>query len=139
MVEWPCTKERINERGQDILVEWSCANKRNKSMRTQFFNRMVVHNRKNEWKWTIYFVFSFLVLQKKTITRVESKISSFLFLVLIKGITRKRIPRFPYLTPVLASFPSDRLRTVTNYWAEAYLELCRTSTMELFCENNQRL
>ena len=105
MVEWSCTKERINERGQDILVEWSCANKRSKSMRTQFFYRMVVHNRKNEWKWTIYFVFSFLVLQKKTITRVESKISSFLFLVLIKGITRKRYSKIPLPNPSIGKLP----------------------------------
>ena len=30
-------KERINERGRYILVEWSCTNKEIKSMRTQIF------------------------------------------------------------------------------------------------------
>ena len=33
LVKWSCKKERINERELRILVEWSCANKQNKSMR----------------------------------------------------------------------------------------------------------
>ena len=45
-VEWSCTKERINERGPYTFVEWSCANKRNKSVWTLIFGRMVVHKRK---------------------------------------------------------------------------------------------
>ena len=49
------------------------------------------------------------------------------------------IVRFPCLTLVVESFSSDLLRAIKNYWAEAYLEHCRTSTMELFCENSQRL
>ena len=40
MVEWSCTKERINERGPCIFVEWSCANKINKSLRTLSLGRM---------------------------------------------------------------------------------------------------
>ena len=43
MVEWSCTKERLNERGPYILVEWSCAKKRNKSVGTPNSGRMVVH------------------------------------------------------------------------------------------------
>ena len=43
MVEWSCTKERLNERGPYILVEWSCANKRNKGVATLNSGRMVVH------------------------------------------------------------------------------------------------
>ena len=43
MVEWSCTKERINERGPYILIKWFYAHKRNKSMRTLTFGRMVVH------------------------------------------------------------------------------------------------
>ena len=43
LVEWSCTKERLNERGPYILVEWSCANKRNKSVGTLNPGRMVVH------------------------------------------------------------------------------------------------
>ena len=35
-------KERLNERGQYTFVEWSCANKRNESVRTLIFGRMVV-------------------------------------------------------------------------------------------------
>ena len=43
LVEWSCTKERLNERGPYILVEWSCANKKNKSVGTLNSGRMVVH------------------------------------------------------------------------------------------------
>ena len=43
MVEWSCTKERLNERGPYIFVEWSCAYKRNKSVGTLNSGRMVVH------------------------------------------------------------------------------------------------
>ena len=43
MVEWSCTKERLNERGPYIFVEWWCANKRNKSVGTINSGRMVVH------------------------------------------------------------------------------------------------
>ena len=42
MVEWSCTKERINERGTYIFVKWSNTNKRNKSMGTLNSGRMVV-------------------------------------------------------------------------------------------------
>ena len=42
MVEWLRTKERLNEREPYILVEWSCAIKRNKSVGTLNFGRMVV-------------------------------------------------------------------------------------------------
>ena len=48
MVEWSWTKGRITERGPYIFVEWSCANERNKSVRTLIFGRMVVHKRLNE-------------------------------------------------------------------------------------------
>ena len=50
-----CTKEKINERKPYILVEWSCAHKRNKSMSILIFSRMVVHKRKIKLKRTIYF------------------------------------------------------------------------------------
>ena len=43
MVEWSCTKERLNERRPYIFVEWSCAYKRNKSVETLISGRMVVH------------------------------------------------------------------------------------------------
>ena len=43
MVEWSCTKERLNERGPYIFVEWSCAYKINKSVGTLNSGRMVVH------------------------------------------------------------------------------------------------
>ena len=36
-------KERINERGPYIFVEWSCANKRNKSVGTLNSGRILVH------------------------------------------------------------------------------------------------
>ena len=42
-VEWSCTKERINERGPYTFVEWSRAYKRNKSVGTLNFDRVVVH------------------------------------------------------------------------------------------------
>ena len=38
LVEWLCTKERINGRGPYILVELSCAHKRNKSVGTLILN-----------------------------------------------------------------------------------------------------
>ena len=38
------------EREPYVLVELSCANKRNKSMRTFFFGQTVVHKRKNKQK-----------------------------------------------------------------------------------------
>ena len=43
MVEWSCTKEKINERGPYISVEWSCANKRSESVGTLNSGRMVEH------------------------------------------------------------------------------------------------
>ena len=43
MVEWSCTKERLNEREPYISVEWSCAIKRNNSVGTLNFGQMVVH------------------------------------------------------------------------------------------------
>ena len=41
-------KKRVNKRGPHIFVEWSCANKRNKSVRALSFGRMVVDKRKNK-------------------------------------------------------------------------------------------
>ena len=56
------------------------------------------------------------------------------------GVTQGNVNlRFPWVNPVLESFPSDIRWAITNYCAEAYLESCRTSTKELFWENNQRL
>ena len=43
MVEWSCTKERLNERGPYIFVEWSFANKINKSVGTLYSSRIVVY------------------------------------------------------------------------------------------------
>ena len=44
-------KERINERGPYIFVQWSCENKGNKSMRTLIFGRKAVHKERiNETK-----------------------------------------------------------------------------------------
>ena len=48
LVEWSCTKEGINERGPYTFVEWSCANKTNKSVWTLILGQMVVHKKKNE-------------------------------------------------------------------------------------------
>ena len=61
-------KERINERGSHIFVEWSPANKRNKSVRDLIFGWMVVHKRKNKWKRTIYFCQLVVYKQKKWIS-----------------------------------------------------------------------
>ena len=46
LVEWSFTKERINERGPYILVKWSCGNERNQSMRTLVLGRMAVHKKR---------------------------------------------------------------------------------------------
>ena len=46
MVEWSCSKERINEREPYIFAEWSCVNKWNKSVGTLSLGRMVVHKGK---------------------------------------------------------------------------------------------
>ena len=43
MVEWSCTKERLNEKGPYIFVKWSCANKRNKSLGKLNSGRIFVH------------------------------------------------------------------------------------------------
>ena len=43
LVEWLCTKERLNERGPYTLVEWSCVNMRNKSVETINSARIVMH------------------------------------------------------------------------------------------------
>ena len=39
-------KERVNERESHVLVELSCANKKNKSMRTLIFDRTAVAQKK---------------------------------------------------------------------------------------------
>ena len=56
MVEWSCTKERLNERRPYIFVELSCANKRNKSVRTLSLGRMGVLNKKNNERGPYYSV-----------------------------------------------------------------------------------
>ena len=43
MVEWSHTKERINEIEPHIFVEWSCTNKRHKSVGTLNFVRMLMY------------------------------------------------------------------------------------------------
>ena len=43
MVEWSCTIERLNERGPYILVEWSCAKKRKRSVGALNSGWMVMH------------------------------------------------------------------------------------------------
>ena len=43
-----CKKKKINERGPYILVERSCKNKINRSMRTIILGLMVVHKRKDK-------------------------------------------------------------------------------------------
>ena len=48
-------KVKANEIGSYILVKWSSASKRNKSLRTIIFGRIVMHKRKYKWKRTIYF------------------------------------------------------------------------------------
>ena len=48
LVHWSCAKERLNERGRYNSVEWSCAHRRNKPMRTLIFGRIVVH------KWAFF-------------------------------------------------------------------------------------
>ena len=62
------------------------------------------------------------------------------FQVLVFGVNQQELrgtmsPRFPCVTPVEESLLSDVFRAITNYWAEAYLEPCQTSTIERFCEN----
>ena len=52
MIERSYTKESINKKGTYILVEWSYANKQNKSMKTPIFGRMVMRKRKNKRKMT---------------------------------------------------------------------------------------
>ena len=42
MVEWSCTKERLNERAPYIIAEWLYANKINRSVGTLNSGRMVV-------------------------------------------------------------------------------------------------
>ena len=60
MVEWSCTKERLNERGSYIFVEWSCANKKNKSVSTLSLGWMVVtKERTNEKEPHIWVKWSF--------------------------------------------------------------------------------
>ena len=48
MVKWSFSKGKTNERGPYMLVEWLCANKRNKSIRITILGCIVVHNRKNK-------------------------------------------------------------------------------------------
>ena len=48
-------KVKANEIGSYVLVKWSSADKRNKSLRTITFGQIVVHKRKYKWKRTIYF------------------------------------------------------------------------------------
>ena len=48
MVEWSCTKNGISKRGPYVLVDWSCANERNKLIRTLTFGRVVAHKEKHE-------------------------------------------------------------------------------------------
>ena len=43
LVEWSCTKERLNKREPYVLVQCSCAIKGNNSVGTLNFGRMVVH------------------------------------------------------------------------------------------------
>ena len=88
-----------------------------------------------------FFIFSLLVLLKEMRTRGESKISSCCFCVWCKlrEFGARRSSRFPCVTPVVESFPSDFLQAILSYWAKSHLEYCQTSTMELFHENNQRL
>ena len=56
MVKWLYTKEIPNEKGPHILIEWSRADKRNKSVRTINSGEMVVHivlAKMSEREWSI--------------------------------------------------------------------------------------
>ena len=46
MVKWSSSKEKMNETGADILVEWSCGIERNQSMRILVLGRMAVHKKR---------------------------------------------------------------------------------------------
>ena len=56
MVEWSYTKERINERGPQTFVEWSCTKKRNKSVWTVIFGRMFVQKQRLNERGAYIFV-----------------------------------------------------------------------------------
>ena len=43
------------DKNKEVSLEYFECNKRNKTMRALFFNRIVVHNRKNKSKKTINF------------------------------------------------------------------------------------
>ena len=79
------------------------------------------------------------VLLKEMKTQAQSKISSF-FCVWCKPreLGGRGSTRFPCVTPVVKSFPSNLLWAIVSYWAKSHLESCQTSTMELFCENSHR-
>ena len=53
------------------------------------------------------FIFLFLVLLKEMWTLGESRVLSFLFLVLVKEVRRRVSPRFPCITPGVEGFSSD--------------------------------
>ena len=116
------------------MYNWSCANKRNKSVNTIILSRIVVHKRNNKWKNTIVCLFVLGVTQENDdVVWVQGLLVAF-------GKNQSRVSlRFLFLIPVLERLSSDLLWAITNYWTVAYLESCQTFLVELFCENNQRL
>ena len=61
------------------------------------------------------------VLLKEMRTQGQSKISSSCFCVWCKSreLRGSGSPRFPCVTPVMETFPSDLLRAIVSYWAES--------------------
>ena len=61
------------------------------------------------------------VLLKEMSTQGQSKISSSCFCVWCKSreLRGSGSPRFPCVTPVMETFPSDLLRAIVSYWAES--------------------
>ena len=119
MVEWSCTKKRLNERGSYIFVEWSCANQwgllylvegscillRLKSSPSKFYGHLA------RLLATSFYCYL------KMMTWGQSKISSYCFCVFawIKRIRRQGAFRIPLCNP-----SAEKLRQ-----AESYLEFVK--------------
>ena len=60
-------------------------------------------------------------------TQGQSKISSCCVCVWFESreLGGRGSPRFPCVTPVVESFPSDLLRAIVSYWVESHLESCQ--------------
>ena len=154
MAEWSCTKERINERRPNILVEWSCSIKRNKSVGTLNSGRMAVHiasakilesegsvspssfygqlpNYKSHLFSLIYPVDEFSLKEMRTWVSTR-----FHFIVFVFGVN-KRIRRWSEFKIPLCNPNGGRLLTQSHI-NRVTLKISPRSTTELLCENSQR-